>query len=81
LSLYGLAQDRRRLFGRGSGHFALIVEGLDHHVKNFLQNQFFAESSLPAFSPAVLTIARHSSTQGNTSSMEGRAASLRVKPG
>ena len=30
--LYGLAKGRGSLFGRNLGHFAFVVEALDHHV-------------------------------------------------
>jgi len=77
LCLYSVPQDRGSLLGRDRGHFELVIEALDHHVET-LRNQVFAGSVPPAFSSKVLAIAQHNSTEGNTSSMDERAAFLTV---
>jgi len=60
--LYGLAQDGSGLFGRNLGHFALVVEALDHHW--IAPEVRFSQEQISAFCSATLANARHSSTEG-----------------
>src|ERR1700730_18641716 len=75
LLLNGLSQDRGSLVGCDVGHLALVTEAFDHHGE-ILQNQDFAGARWLALCCAIFASVRHSSTEGNTSLIEGRGCSL-----